>query len=544
MRMQRRRWMGMAAGAVLTGALLAGCSGGDGDKESGTGGESANGEARAAISVSIYDRGSIPGEQGTAEDNRWTRWLEENGPVDLDFQAVPRWESIDKFNVMFASGTAPDLIFEYATGYRNELINQKQLMPIGELIEQHSTTYKALLEEYPLLRQVGTREDGQMYEFARLNGVYTNHVLFVRKDWLDRLGLGVPQTTDEFYAAIEAFVRQDPDGNGQDDTLGMAVTGVSGQVLEAMFQDVGYKVEDGTLVRTWDNAIAHNRFVKKLYDNGLIDRDFLTDKNGEKAKQDFINGKLGFYGSNAGAGGEGYSIYTALKKNVPDAEVMAIELPESEFGQFSPVIGNPVQATAAINANADNPEAVMAYVDFLTEEATMRTLTYGIEGEHYELAESGCPKPIDAEKNKQEQDWTGDMRMLVSTALFGECGTFRNRLDMDDPIDKAFSAIIDQAEAAYLTPERPMAQYTHVEHMSSPPKDLQLIVTNTAEQLRSYVEQALVGGAKTSVEQAVADQQAYWKKSGGEQVDAWYAEWYETNSDDAILTEDLYTLGN
>ena len=40
---------------------------------------------RGSITVSIYDNGSIPAEEGTAEENRWTRWLNENGPVDVKF---------------------------------------------------------------------------------------------------------------------------------------------------------------------------------------------------------------------------------------------------------------------------------------------------------------------------------------------------------------------------------------------------------------------------------------------------------------------------
>ena len=69
----------------------------------------------------------------------------------------------EKYNVLFASGDAPDLIFEYDTKYRNSLISQKQLMPLNELIEEHSVEYKALLEEYPILRKVTTRDDGNIY---------------------------------------------------------------------------------------------------------------------------------------------------------------------------------------------------------------------------------------------------------------------------------------------------------------------------------------------------------------------------------------------
>lgn len=553
--MKKRMMLHAVLALILVGTmLLAGCSGANGSNSSSSGAgenpsnvaektkEKETPEVRGKISVSLYDRGSIPAEEGTMDNNRWTRWLGENGPANLKFVTVPRWESKEKFNVLFASASAPDLIFEYDTGYRNELINQKQLMPLNDLIEEHSVEYKAMLEKYPILKKVATREDGNMYEFGRLNGLVTNHALYVRQDWLDNLGLSIPKTVDEFYTVAEAFVKQDPDRNGKNDTLAIGVTGAAGAVLNGMFQNVGYKVQDGTLVRTWENAVASNEFVKKLYDNGLIDKDFLTDNKGEKANQDFISGKLGFFGANGGASSPGYRVFEALKKNFPNAKVVAMELPASQFGQFSPVINNPAQATASVNANAKDPVAIMKYVDFLVRESTTHTLNFGLEGEHYQLGDNGCPKLIDSEKNKKELDWNGDLRMLVSPALFGPCGHFSNQLDLNNPIDQEFMEIIKQAEAAYLNPVRPMADYTHVEYMPSLPKDLQLIVTNTNEQLASFYQKALIGGAKYSVEQASKDAQAFWEKAGGKQVEQWYADWYKNSSKNAILAKDMYEI--
>src|SRR5690606_9449931 len=53
---------------------------------------------RGSITVSMYDRGNVPAEAGTAEKNTWTDWVVENGPADVKFITVPRWESTDKFN--------------------------------------------------------------------------------------------------------------------------------------------------------------------------------------------------------------------------------------------------------------------------------------------------------------------------------------------------------------------------------------------------------------------------------------------------------------
>src|SRR6478736_6061711 len=83
----------MAAGAV-------GCS----QAETGSKGKS---EKKATITVSNYDRGNIPAAEGTVEENRWTKWINERSPVTVKFVPVARAEAVRKLNVMFASGSAP-----------------------------------------------------------------------------------------------------------------------------------------------------------------------------------------------------------------------------------------------------------------------------------------------------------------------------------------------------------------------------------------------------------------------------------------------------
>ncbi len=41
-----------------------------------------------------------------------------------------------------------------------------------------------------------------------------------KKSWIDKVGLNVPYTVDEFYETMVAFTYDDPDDNGQDDTYG------------------------------------------------------------------------------------------------------------------------------------------------------------------------------------------------------------------------------------------------------------------------------------------------------------------------------------
>ncbi|QYR21748.1 extracellular solute-binding protein [Paenibacillus sp. sptzw28] len=535
--------LSIAATAMLSVLIAAGCS----SNSSGNNmkGDSKEPAKKPVISQSIYDRGTVPPDEGTIEKNRWTDWINENAPATVRFTAIPRWESQAKFNTLFASTSAPDLIFEFDTNYRNQLYNQKQLMPLDDLIAKHSTVYKKQLEQNPVLKKIGTKPDGKLYEFGRIVGLSTNHVLYVRADWLKELNFEVPKTTDDLYKVIKAFTEQDPDNNGKNDTFGYSLSFVTGYITDSMFQNVAWVVEDGKLIHDWDRSKAATAFKKKLYDEGLIDKDFLADKNGEKAKQDFINGKLGFYGVNGGGGAPGLQILEAMRKNDPNSQMIPIELPQSPFGQFSPVIQNPVQMTAVINASAKDPRAVMKYVDFLVSEPTQKTLSKGIEGTHWKNGANGCPEVIvDEARQKKELSWMGDFILLNSSATWGKCADFASTLDPSKPLEKEFLGIIDMAKKAYLDPVRPIAELTSSEHMPTLPQDLQLIVTNANKTIADTINKAIVSGASYTVEQAIEDAKSTWEKSGGKQVDDWYAKWYVENKDKAFLKEDMYKMRN
>ncbi|MDZ7542662.1 hypothetical protein GNF83_15985, partial [Clostridium perfringens] len=78
-------------------------------------------EKKPKITVSIYDRGLVPPGEGDYTKNRWTEWINENSPAEVEFIPVPRTGEAEKFNTLFASNSAPDLIMTYSQGYRNDL---------------------------------------------------------------------------------------------------------------------------------------------------------------------------------------------------------------------------------------------------------------------------------------------------------------------------------------------------------------------------------------------------------------------------------------
>ncbi|MEJ8305048.1 extracellular solute-binding protein [Saccharibacillus sacchari] len=536
-----------AALAVTFALTTAGCNGGgNATNAEGGAGTSASGESRGSITVSLYDRGTVPSSEGTMDNNRWTKWVNENGPVNVKYVTVPRFESLQKFNVLFASRQAPDLIFEYDTAYQGQLYNQKQLLPLDDLIAQHSTEYKAMLDKYPALKKAGMMEDGKTYLVGRAMALAPQHYLLIRKDWLDKLGLDVPTTPEEFLAVAEAFTQQDPDGDGQANTEGTGLSFVAGIILNNMYgtgftlfgeDQIPWVLENDQVVHDWDRIRASIAFQQQLYDAGVADKDFVTDKNGEKQKQTWISGKLGIYGSN----GADVGSYEALKQNVPDAEVIAIALPTTEFGSYSPTLSSPVQMTGMVNAAAKDPEAVMSMIDFMVSDEYTNTIQNGIEGVNYELTPDGRAKAIDPEKNKTELEYNRDMSML--TPLIGKNYGLKNKVD-PTPAEQDYIKIYDEAVKAYMDPSRPMVGITQRAYLPLLPQNLATLNTNANKTILDMAMQTIVGGGgPAAVDQFIADAQAIWDKAGGAQVDEFYANWYAEHKDDAILMDDIYEMG-
>ncbi|WP_042201109.1 extracellular solute-binding protein [Paenibacillus camerounensis] len=532
--------------AGLGAGLLAGCSNNSNKEPAAGNADSGAPKERGNISSTIYDRGSVPNGMGTIEDNMWTKWINENGPANVKYVAIPRWESQSKLNVLLASGSAPDLIFEFGTSIRNQMFDQKQLMPLDDLIEQHSVEYKALLEKYPQLKQAGIKSDGKLYEFGRMNEVYPLVSVFIRQDWLDKLGLSVPATQEEFLAVAKAFTEQDPDGNGVDDTYGIGGfefgdnAGLFRYIFNANWVNLG---ADGEIEVGPERLKAEAEFKRALYEAGVVDKDFLSDKDGSKSKQDFLNGKIGIYAfmTNDYMGFASRELDT-LMKNVPDAKLKIMPLPVTSAGQFTTVWNNPVQMTAIVNARAKNPEAIMEYIDFLVKPDTGRTFRYGIEGEHYNLEADGRPVIVDQEKYKNEVSWASDFGMVYSRLEEGKYGYAETQFDEAIPAQKEALRLFKEAVDTYMT-DLPVGEgLTHSEHMPQLPKELQVKFSNVTAAVHDIYTRAIISGSKYSIEQAAQDAAKQWETGGGAEIVDWYKGWWDKEKDNVLIWSDFYEI--
>lgn len=150
-----------------------------------------------------------------------------------------------------------------------------------------------LIEETPEIMSMITGVDGNVYtvpKITQLTGWSIESPFWINKAWLDKLGLSVPETLDEFTEVLRAFATQDPNGNNLQDEIPYlvstereffsleAIYGCWGMATKSGMYDVYSQVVDGK-VRFCPILDEYKEAVKyqaMLYEEGLMWQECFT----------------------------------------------------------------------------------------------------------------------------------------------------------------------------------------------------------------------------------------------------------------------------
>ncbi|MEY8745727.1 hypothetical protein AB9M62_41525 [Bacillales bacterium AN1005] len=166
-------------------------------------------------------------EGESVTDNVFTRWVEDKFGVKI--KALWTGGGTDgsyntKLKLMLsANDELPDIISSANPDNTNLLIDSGKFMEVEEVFEKYaSPTWKQALADIKDPWLPVTR-DGKKMAIPGTGTDYgqANNVLWIRQDWLDKLKLKAPTSIEELETVMDAFVNQDPDGNGQKDTYAL-----------------------------------------------------------------------------------------------------------------------------------------------------------------------------------------------------------------------------------------------------------------------------------------------------------------------------------
>lgn len=396
---------------------LAACSGGGGTSASEQPGEADPGQKNGAdkgtesgypeqLTYWVALNSNVSATLQNAGDIKVYQKLEEITGTKVKFQHPPAGSEQDSFNIMVSSGDLPDVIehnWAVVSGGPDKLIGDGTIIRLNELIDEHAPNLTKVLDDHPEYRKMITSDDGNIYLFPFLRGddyLLTYNGLIIRQDWLDKLGLDMPETIDEWYTVLTAFKNGDPNGNGQADEiplrldpgqLSMNKAFIGAWGITDSFYQVDGVVKYGPIQPEFKEFL---QTMSRWYAEGLIDPDYLSgDSNLWDAK--ITNHTLGAF---TGYTGSGIGRYMQLMEDkggnfnlagAPNVSLKKGEIPP--LGQMdSPFTGY----GAAITSKNANPEATVRWLDYKYGEEGHMLFNFGIEGESYTL-ESGYPTYTD-----------------------------------------------------------------------------------------------------------------------------------------------------
>lgn len=401
-----------AAAAIAAALCMAACSKQSGGGTAGSGSSGSSGKTQKVV-VEVFDRGTDGGKTNPT-NNQWTKWIKEKALKDenleVEFVAVNRAGEEQALTNLMAAGTPPDVCYTYNTGNITSWAEQGGLFDVAPHIDTVLKDLNAFLgpdAALPGRRMIERQRDnrtGAIYSMParRMNVARLN--AFIRKDWLDKLGLPLPKTTEEYFNALAAFKAQDPGGFGADKVIPFTMTGArvdwdAGNLLDS-FIDPGIStkerwintaVERGFVLPGYKEGL---RFLNRMYHAGLVDRDFPLYKDATEINNRIKSGVVGSFIQNWDMiYRQDTALLSDLRKNIPDADLVPVDCFTSSDGVTHKPSYDAAGVYYFIPKSAKNPDAAMRYINWLARFENYNFLQIGPEGvTHVIDRESGVPK--------------------------------------------------------------------------------------------------------------------------------------------------------
>ena len=387
------------------------------------GGADANGELvdgkfaeTRHITVEVYDRGNDGGTDPT--NNMYTDYIKkgmlEDHNVEVEFKAVPRWTEVDELNNLLAASDAPDICVTYDYATIQTYANMGGVLDLAEYLDEYKSVTPNLWNWLGDTNMLWDKDPftGTVWAIEGKRATTNRINTFIRKDWLDKLGLEVPTTREEFEKTIIAF---------RDNAETLLGADASKMVPYSVSYDVGWRA--ATLIESFiDPSISDREFyvngfddrkltepgtkeaiklLNKWYNEGLLWNDFALYGSGDTTEDDMMKaGYVGAFSHNWDypfRNGDD-SINANLKRIVgEDAAFIAIDpFEDSKGGHTKYVTSTAGDRKIFFPTTNDEPLASLLYLDWISEPEHIQYLQLGDEGVTHEVLDDGSYSVIAA----------------------------------------------------------------------------------------------------------------------------------------------------
>jgi putative aldouronate transport system substrate-binding protein len=355
------------------------------------------------LRLEIFDRGNL--QPGVLENGPPAQWIQkafgDPNNIKIEWVLVPRPMEVDKLNLMMAAGDAPDLCFTYDAVLVANYANQGGLADLTKLLASDGKTLSAFIGRDALDYGV---YGGKQYAIPGKRQLLGISGTWIRKDWLDKLGLPLPQTRDQWLAAVRAFRDKDPGKLGANNTP----IGGFGQIMDVNMMYSFFKPSTERDRSAWigpsstkpgrDLAVPGMKdalkFANMLQNEGLLAKDWaLWPKNDLLNMQGLVsNGYVGTFTNNL-AYPWFYNLMPAIQKNAPDCLWVPIDPFKNAEGKTPKYVYSPIGIFNMVPATSKNADLVVKYLNWMADLKNMTKIMFGDVGVHYDLDKDGLIIP-------------------------------------------------------------------------------------------------------------------------------------------------------
>lgn len=322
-------------------------------------------------------------EGETIEDNSFTQFVKKH--TNIDFKVA--WyatgqDFVQKQKLAIASNDMPDVMMVDETTFR-QLAAAGQLEDLTDIYAKYA--HPKLKSKYDATGGNALAKatyNGKLMAIPNLSGLADSiSLLWVRKDWLDHLGIPAPKSVEDVEAIAKAFAENDPDQDGKADTVGLTGSGSnlysSGYAAMHDFTGMfaGYNAYPGLWVKREDGSVAYGSTLpetraaleklRSMYKAGWIDKEFALRKD---PNQLVSSGEAGMF---FGPWWAPWNLAESVT-NDPKADWKPYWIADAE-GKLNTHMVAISSHFIVVRKGYPHPEAVMTYINWYTGGDNLRS---------------------------------------------------------------------------------------------------------------------------------------------------------------------------
>jgi putative aldouronate transport system substrate-binding protein len=486
----------------------------------------------------------------TVDRNEWTIENENELGIITKYLWTANQDQFDqKMAASIATGDLPDIMSVNMDQF-DMLTRSGLIWDLTDVYNQYaSDIMKNAMGSAP--QQLATAKAGdKLMAIPQLGSTTDCYVGWVRTDWLAKVGLQVPKTLADLKRVAQAFMTQDPDGNGKNDTMGLGFTAnetfapvsymtpffaMYHAYINGWIPDGQGGIVSGLIQPEVKTALAD---IAEMYKQGLIARDWSTTDYATLTEQ-WVSGKLGLM---IGDFGDPVRMPKFITQN-PGADWMPFPIPSIDDQQMRLLRHNPVSSYYVVNKKFQNPEALIKLCNYMYE---FYYGTSGILEKRPYLFQSVTDNNILNWSHNVVHTWLPDKNLLYTNQIRegiknGRTDSFNDEQkgyynmivrydngDIGDGYPWSYRRIFGPDQSSYTVIQ------TYVDNnqlfLSSfygPPTSTMKTNQSTLDSLRDEVFTNIINGMQpiSAFDTFVAN----WKSQGGDQITKEVNEWYRQN---------------